>query len=182
MHPGTCVTHVPWCMTGSLTEPAVAVETFPAFPMHAQPAILHIGSEAHDKDDWLSVTCLVLLPSTYLVRFKKNDKILLRSFLYTDHPRSLHRQLHGTPYRIACLKVFIRPSSPFCWFMCVCVNDYLYSYPSCAWVGAISVLCFFLWNAARAHCLCFLLGSFFHNRLEIKFIFFLKSSSSIGCK
>ena len=35
MHHGTCVTHVPWCMSGSL--PAVAGKTFPAFPAHAHP-------------------------------------------------------------------------------------------------------------------------------------------------
>ena len=44
MHHGTCVTHVPWCMPGSLTSGFLwnrrRGETFPAFPAHAQPAIL----------------------------------------------------------------------------------------------------------------------------------------------
>ena len=44
MRHGTCVTHVPWCMSGSLTR--VDGETFPAFPAHAQPAILCIWQEA----------------------------------------------------------------------------------------------------------------------------------------
>ena len=35
MHHGTCVTHVPWCMSGSLT--AVMGKTFPASPAHAHP-------------------------------------------------------------------------------------------------------------------------------------------------
>ena len=35
MHHGTCVMHVPWCMSGSLTRGA---KTLPAFPVHAQPA------------------------------------------------------------------------------------------------------------------------------------------------
>ena len=35
MHHGTCVTHVPWCMSGSLT--CGDGETFPAFPAHAHP-------------------------------------------------------------------------------------------------------------------------------------------------
>ena len=43
IHHGTCVTHVPWCMSGSLT--LGAGKTFPA---HAQPAILRIWQEAHD--------------------------------------------------------------------------------------------------------------------------------------
>ena len=45
MHHGTCVTHVPWCMSGS--PPAVAGKTFPAFPAHAQPAVIRIWKEAH---------------------------------------------------------------------------------------------------------------------------------------
>ena len=51
MHHGTCVTHVPWCMPGSLTSGFLwnrrRGETFPAFPAHAQPAILPIWKEAH---------------------------------------------------------------------------------------------------------------------------------------
>ena len=46
MHHGTCVTHVPWCMPGSLTIGFFwnrrRGKTFPAFPAHAQPAILRI--------------------------------------------------------------------------------------------------------------------------------------------
>ena len=45
MHHGTCVTHMPWCMPGSLTHSVG--KTFPAFPAHAQPAILRIWQEAH---------------------------------------------------------------------------------------------------------------------------------------
>ena len=45
MHHGTCVTHVPWCISGSLTRGFG--KTFPAFPAHAQPAILLIWQEAH---------------------------------------------------------------------------------------------------------------------------------------
>ena len=46
MHHGTCMTHVPWCMPGSLTSGFLwsrrRGKTFPAFPAHAQPAILRI--------------------------------------------------------------------------------------------------------------------------------------------
>ena len=46
MHHGTCVTHVPWCMPGSLTSGFLwnrrRGKTFPAFPAHARPAILRI--------------------------------------------------------------------------------------------------------------------------------------------
>ena len=51
MHHGPCVTHVPWCMPGSLTSGFLWNrrwgKTFPAFPAHAQPAILRIWQEAH---------------------------------------------------------------------------------------------------------------------------------------
>ena len=51
MHHGTCVTHVPWCMPGSLTSGFLWSrwwgKTFPAFPAHAQSAILRIWQEAH---------------------------------------------------------------------------------------------------------------------------------------
>ena len=46
MHHGTCVTHVPWRMTGSLNHGGG--ETFLAFLAHAQPAILRIWQEAHE--------------------------------------------------------------------------------------------------------------------------------------
>ena len=44
-HHGTCVTHVPWCMLGSITRGSG--KTFPAFPVHAQPVIFRIWQEAH---------------------------------------------------------------------------------------------------------------------------------------
>ena len=47
MHHGTCVTHAPWCISGSLTPGGW--ETFPAFLAHAQPAILRIYQEAHGR-------------------------------------------------------------------------------------------------------------------------------------
>ena len=45
MDHGPCVTHVPWCMSGSLVSGCG--EKFPAFPAHAQPVILRIRQEAH---------------------------------------------------------------------------------------------------------------------------------------
>ena len=55
MHHGTCVTHVPWCMSGSLTRGGG--KTFPAFPAHAQPAILRIWQEVH-----ITVSLWVVIP------------------------------------------------------------------------------------------------------------------------
>ena len=57
MHYDTCVTHVPWCMPGSLTSGFLwslrRGKMFPAFPAHAQPVILCIWQEAHGALLWL---------------------------------------------------------------------------------------------------------------------------------
>ena len=45
MHHGTCVTHVPWCMSGSLT--CGDEENVPGIPGACAPAILCIWQEAH---------------------------------------------------------------------------------------------------------------------------------------
>ena len=47
MHHGTCVTHVPWCMSGSLT--CGGGENIPGIPGACAPAILRIWQEAHAK-------------------------------------------------------------------------------------------------------------------------------------
>ena len=48
MHHRTCVTHVPWCMPGSLTSGFLwSRRRGKTFPVHAQPAILRIWQEAH---------------------------------------------------------------------------------------------------------------------------------------
>ena len=46
MHHGTCVTHVPWCMSGSLT--CGDGENVPGIPGACAPAILRIWQEAHE--------------------------------------------------------------------------------------------------------------------------------------
>ena len=48
MHHGTSVTHVPWCMSGSLT--CGDGENVPGIPGACAPAILRIWQEAHGKD------------------------------------------------------------------------------------------------------------------------------------
>ena len=51
MHHSTCVTYVPRCIPGSLTSGFLwsywRGKTFPAFPAHAQSAILRIWQEVH---------------------------------------------------------------------------------------------------------------------------------------
>ena len=45
MHHGTCVTHVPWCMSGSLTRGGE--ENVPGIPGACAPTILRIWQEVH---------------------------------------------------------------------------------------------------------------------------------------
>ena len=51
MHHGTCVTHVPWCMSGSLT--CGDGENVPGIPGACAPAILRIWQEAHSTGEWM---------------------------------------------------------------------------------------------------------------------------------
>ena len=64
MHHGTCVTHVPWCMPGSLTSGLLwhrrRGKTFPASPAHAQPVILRIWQEAHSTSTVLGPRLTIL--------------------------------------------------------------------------------------------------------------------------
>ena len=53
MHHGTCVTHVPWCMSGSLT--CGDGENVPGIPGACAPAILRIWQEAHGNPFVLQV-------------------------------------------------------------------------------------------------------------------------------
>ena len=61
MHHGTCVTHVPWCMSGSLT--CGDGENVPGIPGACVPAILRIWQEAHPANyTHLMVFSLSLTP------------------------------------------------------------------------------------------------------------------------
>ena len=53
MHHGTCVTHVPWCMSGSLT--CGDGENVPGIPGACAPAILRIWQEAHYANEFVSL-------------------------------------------------------------------------------------------------------------------------------
>ena len=101
MHHGTCVTHVPWCMSGSL----MAGKTFPAFPDHAQPAILRIWQEAHASPKLvIPLVCMIHGFYDALVLRPRGGKGVTR-FVRPIGPtihRSygpLARQLLGLPYK-----------------------------------------------------------------------------------
>ena len=56
------MTHVTWCMSGSLTSGGL--ENVPAFPAHARPTIFRIWQEAHGHrnhcNHWCGTSCVVL--------------------------------------------------------------------------------------------------------------------------
>ena len=53
MHHGTCVMHVPWCMSGSLT--CGGGENVPGIPGACAPAILRICQEAPDMCEYIKI-------------------------------------------------------------------------------------------------------------------------------
>ena len=66
MHNGTCVTHVPWCMSGSLTRGRG--ENVPGIPGACAPAILCIWQEAHVRNNVILIDCrtrIVMTPKLF---------------------------------------------------------------------------------------------------------------------
>ena len=69
MHHGTCVTHVPWCMSGSLTR--CGRENVPGIPGACAPAILRIWQEAHGEYmiEYIYVGCYIIYARAILMIF-----------------------------------------------------------------------------------------------------------------
>ena len=65
MHHGTCDTHVPLCMSRSLT--CGGSENVLVFPAQAQPASLRIWQEAHGKQ--LSIVCWQWLTTNEFLKY-----------------------------------------------------------------------------------------------------------------
>ena len=98
MHHGTCVTHVPWCMQGSLTSGFFWSrwwgETFPAFPAHAQPTILRIWQEAHElkTSPWTNRVIPLLGPILLIgiaISTNKTKICVHASFLNLNRPHQI---------------------------------------------------------------------------------------------
>ena len=80
MHHGTCVTHVPWCMSGSLT--CGDGENVPGIPGACAPAILRIWQEAHAvKRSWKILTSVSPLSTKIQSQqTKQNTKLVYISW------------------------------------------------------------------------------------------------------
>ena len=106
MHHGTCVTHVPWCMSGSLT--CGDGENVPSIPGACVPAILRIWQEAH----WYNIfsSDLLLFQSLpegrdYRIGYNSNVCSTLR-WRHNEHDNVSNHQPHD------CLlnRLFVRRS------------------------------------------------------------------------
>ena len=96
MHHGTCVTHVPWCMSGSLT--CGDGENVPGIPGACEPAILRIWKEAHGvtrgrywipaKDNNKTITACAFL-MIYLWHFL-NSRFIIQFLFFLIAP---HRHM-----------------------------------------------------------------------------------------
>ena len=75
MHHGTCVTHVPWCMSGSLT--CGDGENVPGIPGACAPAILRIWQEAHGVSRlWWVNTIVTRKQNTYMYHPESHQRYL----------------------------------------------------------------------------------------------------------
>ena len=97
MHHGTCVTHVPWRMPGSLTSDFLWSrwwgKTFPAFPAHAQPAILRIWLEAHWRHGpiYHAASIATVYPKKYAHGFVVLCfVVVIQSFIMNSHEVFIH--------------------------------------------------------------------------------------------
>ena len=74
MHHGTCVTHVPWCMSGSLT--CGDGENVPSIPGACAPAIVRIWQEAHCTDLWYTHYKISVYQHKMSFRIRTKDKCI----------------------------------------------------------------------------------------------------------
>ena len=90
MHHGTCVTHVPWCMSGSLT--CGDGENVPGIPGACAPAILRIWQEAHDNTTSANYLTMWwgVWGSTHLLVIQDSKKyIRCDTFCYSSHQNAI---------------------------------------------------------------------------------------------
>ena len=85
MHHGTCMTHVPWCMAGSLT--CGDGENVPGIPGACAPTILRIWQEAHGVYTHLQY----LLCLFWFVTLEQRDHEVCQHLHLPEHPS---RQVH----------------------------------------------------------------------------------------
>ena len=90
MHHGTCVTHVPWCMLGSLARGGG--ENVPGIPGACAPVILRIWQEAHSK--MYSLNFMITLHMVTSIIPKHGNNIYLRTLIVFSHETQFHFSHH----------------------------------------------------------------------------------------
>ena len=96
MHHGTCVTHVPWCMSGSFT--CGDGESVPGIPGACAPAILRIWQEAHHLDRcWPISLTHICVNTVYPKKYPHGFVVLcfvvdMQSFIMNSHEVFIHIQ------------------------------------------------------------------------------------------
>ena len=106
MHHGTCVTHVPWCMSGPLT--CSDGESIPGIPGACAPAILRIWQEAHSLPEYtiqnkfiiftrrLSFAALIAIPSVNQVESDAHFYDVRGLKLLNDYKTAAQTQTNST--------------------------------------------------------------------------------------
>ena len=82
MRHGTCVTHVPWCMSGSLASSGG--KNVPGIPGACANAICHIWQEAHSGNSWPS-DCL---SSIYLHIYRESGCLRIYMCVWLHKPQN----------------------------------------------------------------------------------------------
>ena len=88
MHHDTCVTHVPWCMSGSLT--CGEGENVPGIPSACAPAILRIWQEAHYVRQWWPSSLTHMYASPGLSELIGLQELAVRSLCW-KYPRPAYK-------------------------------------------------------------------------------------------
>ena len=113
MHHGTCVTHVPWCMSGSLTWGDG--ENVPGIPGACAPAILGIWQEANciDIQTCLPITgslrslTVNILPRIYLYATPLSNPASIRGKQPAAWPSCKYRSFNELGTRFALFSVLL---------------------------------------------------------------------------
>ena len=85
MHHGTCVTHVPWCMSGSLT--CGDGENVPGIPGACAPAILRIWQEAHGSIFMIAIVQIRYILYACAQYAKREYKLEMQTEWYMQNPK-----------------------------------------------------------------------------------------------
>ena len=133
MHHGTCVTHVPWCMSGSLTRGGG--ENVRGIPGACAPAILRIWQEAHMAVENTSMILAVIRGRGWL--WIKRRQVVFRwckRYSNTDIFHYIYAEIHknrnsSTTFHISILSLTSHDKKQArvkCWMelfiYCICIT------------------------------------------------------------